>query len=160
MTIVGICGWSGSGKTSLVERLVPILSERGVVVGCVKHAHHGFTIDKPGSDSARHFDSGAHRVAVVGGGAWALRGRVDGLAKDAIPDWMKGCDLVLVEGFKSEAAWPKVEVKGDAPVVAAGDSSLLAIVGDAPDERPVPRFRWDDLSSLADMLQGTIGRGS
>ena len=160
VTVVGVCGWSGSGKTSLVERLVPLLRERGLVVGCVKHAHHGFTMDKPGSDSARHFEAGAHRVAVVGGGEWALRGRVDGLAKEAIPDWMQGCDLVLVEGFKSEPAWPKIEVKHDTPVVAANDPSLFALVGDSPDERAVPRFAWDDLDSLADLLQGTMTRRS
>ena len=70
--VFGVAGYKNSGKTTLVERLVRDLSERGVKVSTLKHAHHNFEIDHPGRDSHRHRAAGAHEVAIVSRNRWAV----------------------------------------------------------------------------------------
>ncbi|TJU93295.1 MAG: molybdopterin-guanine dinucleotide biosynthesis protein B, partial [Mesorhizobium sp.] len=70
--VFGITGWKNSGKTTLTVKLVAELVRRGWTVSTVKHAHHDFDIDKPGTDSFRHRQAGAMEVAVVSGRRWAL----------------------------------------------------------------------------------------
>ena len=66
MHVPAICiaGWSDSGKTTLIERLIPLLTVRGLRVGVVKHTHHALEMDKPGSDTDRYRSAGASAVAV------------------------------------------------------------------------------------------------
>ena len=111
MKVLGIAGWSGSGKTTLIEQLLPRLRAAGLTVSTIKHAHHGFDIDKPGKDSHRHREAGAREVLVASGTRWALLHENDG-PEPALPDLlarMQPVDLVLVEGFKSHP-FPKIEV--------------------------------------------------
>ena len=63
MRIIGLAGWSGSGKTTLITKLVPVLKLRGLRVSTLKHAHHGFDLDRPGKDSFRHREAGATDAA-------------------------------------------------------------------------------------------------
>ena len=72
MRVVGLAGWSGAGKTTLVVRLVPELVRRGISVSTMKHAHHGFDVDQPGKDSYRHREAGATEVLVASDRRWAL----------------------------------------------------------------------------------------
>ncbi len=72
MRVLGIVGWSGSGKTTLVTKLIPLLRVRGMTVSTVKHTHHGFDMDRPGKDTYRHREAGAHEVLVASGTRWAL----------------------------------------------------------------------------------------
>src|SRR5690625_3941517 len=70
--ILAIVGHSGSGKTSLLEQLLPILTSRGLRVGLIKHAHQGFEMDQPGKDSYRLRSAGARQVMVASAQRWAL----------------------------------------------------------------------------------------
>jgi molybdopterin-guanine dinucleotide biosynthesis adapter protein len=109
--VLGIVGWSGSGKTLLVTRLIPLLRAAGLTVSTVKHAHHGFDMDRPGKDTYRHREAGAHEVLVAAGTRWALLHEVVG-PEPALPDLLKRMqqvDLVLVEGYKTHP-FPKLEV--------------------------------------------------
>jgi len=110
--VVAIAGSSGAGKTMLVERLVPALSALGLRVGYLKHAHAGFEVDRPGSDSARALAAGATQTAVTGGGAFVLDPGA-GTDPTRCLAWMSDCDLVLAEGF-STSPWPKIVVRGHA----------------------------------------------
>ena len=65
MKVFGFAGWSGSGKTTLVEKLIPEFTARGLRVSVIKHAPHGFDLDKPGKDSWRHRESGPMQVMEV-----------------------------------------------------------------------------------------------
>jgi molybdopterin-guanine dinucleotide biosynthesis protein MobB len=106
---VYVIGASDSGKTTLIERLIPTLRARGVRVGTVKHAHHGFALDVPGKDSWRHAQAGAAAVALISPGraAWYVDVASEWSALDAARR-LSGCvDLVLVEGFK-ELEGPKI----------------------------------------------------
>jgi len=70
MKVFGFAGWSGSGKTTLVERLIPEFTARDLRVSVIKHAHHGFDLDKPGKDSWRHREAGATQVLMLSNDRW------------------------------------------------------------------------------------------
>ena len=65
MRVIGLAGWSGAGKTTLIVKLIPYLRERGIVVSTLKHAHHAFDVDQPGKDSYLHREAGAREVLVA-----------------------------------------------------------------------------------------------
>ena len=112
MKVFGIAGYSGMGKTTLLERLVPALRARGLVVSLIKHSHKAIEIDRPGKDSYRLREAGCSEVVLLGEGRWALMHELRGEPEPSL-DYLLGrlqhCDLVLVEGFK-EGAFPKLEV--------------------------------------------------
>ncbi len=110
--IIGLVGWSGSGKTTLLVAVLPLLRARGLTVSTVKHAHHGFDLDRPGKDSFRHRKAGATEVLLVSDARWALLHEVAGGGEPQLEDLldqMAPVDLVIVEGFKSHPH-PKIEV--------------------------------------------------
>jgi len=110
MRMLGFIGSSGSGKTELVTRILPLLRGHDLRVSAVKHAHHGFDIDKPGKDSFRYREAGAEEVMLVADGRWALlREEPEEMSLAALVGRMAPVDLVLVEGFKL-AQIPKIEV--------------------------------------------------
>jgi molybdopterin-guanine dinucleotide biosynthesis protein MobB len=149
-------GWSGSGKTRLLERLVPELRRRGHRVGYLKSDVHGFDMDREGKDTYRLFESGAERVAIASPQEGALRFRLE--RKDAralLAEHFRGCDVVLVEGFRGSDL-PKVEVASREPVLRADDPTLVAVVSDAPDPRPVPRFPPSDVEGMAGFVEKTV----
>jgi molybdopterin-guanine dinucleotide biosynthesis protein B len=106
--VVGVVGRSGSGKTSLLERLIPHLTSRGLAVGAVKHTSHGFLADRPGKDSYRLYESGAASVALISRQQLAVFARRSvGSGPDvsldaALASLPEGLDVVLVEGFSWE----------------------------------------------------------
>jgi len=110
--VLAVCGYSGAGKTTLLEAVIPVLVGRGLCVGVVKHDAHGFTLDRPGKDSARLFAAGA-QVCLRGPEetAWRLHpGPGTGLER-SVERLLAGCDLVLVEGHK-DTPLPKVWLDG------------------------------------------------
>ena len=113
MHVIGIVGWKNSGKTTLVVALVRLLTERGLKVATIKHAHHDFDIDHPGKDSWRHREAGASDVIVASGARWAqvheLRGAAEPELDELLPRLSAGTDIVIVEGFKRDPH-DKIEV--------------------------------------------------
>ncbi len=133
--MLGIVGWSGSGKTTLLIAVLPLLRAAGLVVSTVKHAHHGFDMDRPGKDSHRHRLAGAHEVLVASSHRWALlhetAGPEPGL-RDLLTR-MEPVDLVLVEGFKTHP-FPKLEVFRPAlgkPSLWESEPEVVAVASDA-----------------------------
>jgi len=129
--LVSILGHSDSGKTLLVERLVPRLRARGLRVGVVKHCSHGIDVDHPGKDSDRIFKSGADVLAV---GPHEALLRLHGDDTTLVP-WLdrlsETCDVVLVEGFR-ETALPKIRLKGKDDAARGEESGdTLLVLADA-----------------------------
>lgn len=158
MKIFGIVGHSGMGKTTLLERLVPEIASRGLVVSLIKHSHKNIDIDRPGKDSYRLRESGCKEVLLLGNDRWALMHELRAAPEpslDYLLDRMQQCDLVLVEGFKN-GAFPKLEVWRS----ALGKSTLwpdwpdiMALASDAsltvPEQPGKPSLVQLDLSDSA-----------
>ena len=112
MKAIGIAGHSGMGKTSLLERLIPQLTARGLAVSLIKHSHKAVDIDRPGKDSYRLRQAGCREVLLIGAERWALMHELRGAPEPTLDELlarMHDCDLVLVEGFKG-GDFPKIEV--------------------------------------------------
>lgn len=155
-TIVSIVGASGSGKTSLLEKLIPELTGRGLRVATIKHDVHGFEMDKPGKDSWRHKQAGA--VTSIISSPFKI-GMVMDVDHDHSPDelaWLlSGADLILTEGYKQKGKNKLELFRPDGPgeePLCKGDKDLIALVSDLTIDLGVPRFRISDVSALADFI--------
>jgi molybdopterin-guanine dinucleotide biosynthesis protein B len=157
--VFGIAGRSGMGKTTLLERLVPELTARGLVVSLIKHSHKAIEIDRPGKDSYRLREAGCQEVLLLGQGRWALMHELRG-AKEPELDYlisrMQHCDLVLIEGFK-DGGFPKLEVWRASlglPMLWPDWPGILAVASDeALPRAEVRRLDLADSSALADFVQ-------
>jgi molybdopterin-guanine dinucleotide biosynthesis adapter protein len=159
MKLLGIAGWSGAGKTTLVVKLLATFAARGLRVSTVKHAHHDFDIDQPGKDSFVHRRAGAREVIVSSARRFAL---IHELAKDeaemslpALLSRLSPCDLVLVEGFK-RLAHPKLEVFRAAngrEALHPSDPCIIAVASDQEfPQAKVPVVRLDDVDAISDLV--------
>lgn len=166
MKVVGFAGYSGSGKTHLVERLIPALRMRGLRVSVVKHAHHDFDIDHPGKDTYRHREAGAFEVVVASDRRLALMREFEQPARLSVhhllAELYDGVDWVLVEGFK-DSNLLKVEIwRPDAgkPARYPDDDFIVAIATDAPDRLPEPTLRPVlDLNDADGVAQWLVDNG-
>lgn len=161
--VIGVAGFKNAGKTTLVERLVQHLTQRGYRISTVKHAHHSFDIDHEGRDSFRHRAAGASEVAVVSASRWAIihesRGEVEPPLADILAK-LGACDLVIIEGYKRDTH-DKIEVRNLAlahPKLAGEDPTIVAIAATGPiADAPVPVFDRDDVTALADFIIAHAG---
>ena len=138
MKVFGFAGFSGVGKTTLIEQLIPRFVLHGLKVSLIKHAHHNFDIDKPGKDSYRHREAGCSEVLVTSDKRWVLMHELKDEAEPSLEQQLKlfsACDLILVEGYK-RAVIPKLELHRPAlgrPLLFLEDANIVALATDAPD---------------------------
>ena len=166
MKIFGLTGWSGSGKTALMVRLIPALTARGLRVSTVKHAHKGFDIDHPGKDSHNHRMAGATEVLVSSPRRWALMHELrDGepeLTLDQLVTKVAPVDLLLVEGFKRDRH-EKIEVwraEVDKALIAPDDPTIVAVASDGVVPGcPVPVLDLNDAEAVAAFVVERCGLG-
>jgi len=163
---IGFIGYSNSGKTTLIEKLIPIFRARGLRVSAIKNAHHGFDMDRPGKDSFRYRDAGAEQVLIATAARWALLTETPQRAAtlDELLDQLAPSDLVIVEGFKSEGAIPRIEVRrlpepsspGEPPIFPR-DANVVALAADHPVDTSLPVLDLNDpdkiVSFITTMLQ-------
>ncbi len=136
MFVFGFCGWSGSGKTDLICRIISSLNKKRISVSTIKHTHHDVSIDKTGKDSFKHKESGAKEVLFGGGSNWTLihtgKASYEYQVNDLIKKMSKDNDLIIVEGFKKSKI-PKLEVynsQRNKTILAKGNDSIVGIVCD------------------------------
>ena len=161
--VIGFAAYSGTGKTKLLEQVIPILTGQGHRVGVVKHAHHAFDIDRPGKDSYRLRQAGAHDMLISSERRWALVHELkDGEEELTLPRLLRklrigAANLVLVEGFKHEA-FPKIELCRPAlghPYLYPDDPNIVALATDAPPppQLQIPHLDLNDPVTIANFIE-------
>lgn len=158
MRIIGLAGWSGSGKTTLITKVMPVMIGRGLKVSTLKHAHHGFDLDKPGKDSFMHRTSGATEVIISSERRWAVLHELRGEEEWDLPALLSkasAVDLILVEGFKREP-FPKLEIfrkENGKPLLHPDDPHIVTVASDGPvPEARVPVIDLNNIDTIADTL--------
>ena len=157
--IISIVGYSNSGKTLLLEKMIPILKSMGYSVGVIKHTGHEFPLDQPGKDTYKFKQAGADGVVLIGSGHvgfWGNKDETDALILDRIEQtFFSDRDIVLTEGFK-KGDKPKIAVltRGqEEQLLKEIEGSIIATVGDAPFRPDLPHFKADDCEGLVQMVK-------
>lgn len=156
--MVSIVGKSDSGKTTLLEKLIRELTDRGYRIASIKHDAHSFEIDHEGKDSWRHKNAGAVLTLISSASkiAMVLDSDHDHTMKELRDRFIKDVDLILAEGYKREDL-PKIEVFRSAlrkEMLCSSQDNLIAVAGD-PSSVPIgtPVFDLDDPKVLADFIE-------
>lgn len=167
--LLGFAAYSGTGKTTLLEKLIPPLHQRGLRLAVVKHAHHDFDIDHPGKDSYRLRKAGAEQTLVASARRWALITETGDEGDPALDTLLRHLDqdqldLVLVEGFKHES-FPRIELHRPAmgrPLLYPQDSSIIAIATDEPLPEPpaIEHLDLNDVPAIAAFVLAYLKRHS
>lgn len=161
LPVLGFAAYSGTGKTTLIENILPLLSAHHIRVGVIKHAHHTFEIDHEGKDSYRLRKAGARQMLIGSARRWALVVETDARRKTTLADFIgqlqhEDLDLILVEGFKPERI-PKIELVRPAlghPLFYPEDRSFIAVATDAelPVTTALPILNLNDAREITDFI--------
>ncbi len=166
--LLGFAAFSGTGKTTLLKQLIPLLKAKGLRVGLIKHSHHAFEIDHPGKDSYVLRQAGASPVMLSSSHRRAVITEHPAPKEPVLQDELayfdtSGLDLVLVEGFKHER-FPKIELHRPSlgrPLLFPDDDSIIALATDAPPAHlpDIPVLDINDPAAIVRfILGGFLGR--
>lgn len=167
--VLGFVAYSGTGKTTLLTSVIPLLRQRGVRVALIKHAHHQFDIDTPGKDSYRLREAGAEHVMIASRGRWVWMAETPGQDEACLETMLEhlgevDVDLILIEGFKHEH-YPKIELHRlelHNPRLYPNDPDIVAVACDGPIEPPtrLPLLDINDPSAIADFIVARLRAGT
>ncbi|EKO3956345.1 bifunctional molybdopterin-guanine dinucleotide biosynthesis adaptor protein MobB/molybdopterin molybdotransferase MoeA [Vibrio fluvialis] len=164
LPLLGFAAYSGTGKTTLLEALVPKLTAAGLRLGILKHAHHNFDVDKPGKDSYRLRKAGASQMLIASRNRFALMTETPDA--EAEFDYLLQCfdaqqlDVILVEGCKN-IAFPKIELhraEVGKPWLYPNDDNIIAIAADETVESSLPQMNINDLDAIAKFVLDYVGK--
>ncbi|MCK9273568.1 MAG: molybdopterin-guanine dinucleotide biosynthesis protein B [Syntrophales bacterium] len=155
--ILSIVGKSNSGKTTLIEKMIPLFVAKGYRIATIKHNRHGFDIDHEGKDSWRHKKAGAFASVIASPGKAAL---VEDTGKDLRIEelaerYIRDADLILAEGFKDNP-FPKIEVsrkESHHALLCTKKDNLIAIAADAIYDKDVPLYDINDIEGLVLLIE-------
>lgn len=164
--LLAIAAWSGTGKTTLLKRLIPELCVRGLRAGLIKHTHHDMDVDKPGKDSYELRKAGAAQTIVASEQRWALMTETPETPELDLT-WLVSrmdaskLDLVLVEGFKHEAV-PKIllfrQNSGHRVEELIIDEHTIAVASDMPIATSLPQLDLNDIQQIATFIANWLER--
>ncbi|CAH6884515.1 Molybdopterin molybdenumtransferase [Vibrio chagasii] len=158
LPLLGFAAYSGTGKTTVLEALLPLLTNAGLKVGVLKHAHHDFDVDKPGKDSYRLRKAGANQMLISSRNRHVMMTETPEAEADF--DYLltrfdtNTLDLILVEGCKN-IAFPKIELHRDEvgkPWLYPNDDNIIAIAADSKVESDLPQMAIADLEAIRDFI--------
>ncbi len=157
--IIGITGRKDVGKTHYASLIIKLLVKKGLKVGSIKHAHHDFDIDKPGTDSFKHREAGSSQVIVSSSKRWAKiienNNREEKSLNELIEEF-KDIDIVVVEGFKKENH-PKIVILGNGlEIINREINNVIAFVSDELDYNNIPVFKKNDTEGLVKFIINKI----
>ncbi len=164
LPLLGFAAYSGTGKTTLLEALLPKLTAAGLRIGLLKHAHHDFDVDKPGKDSYRLRKAGASQMLIASRNRHALMTETPDA--EAEFDYLltrfdaEKLDVILVEGCKN-IAFPKIELhraEVGKPWLYPHDENIIAIAADETVETDLPQMHINDLDAIADFVLDYVNK--
>ncbi|HIF9348794.1 TPA: bifunctional molybdopterin-guanine dinucleotide biosynthesis adaptor protein MobB/molybdopterin molybdotransferase MoeA [Photobacterium damselae] len=158
LPLLGFAAFSGTGKTTLLEAMLPKLVEQGLRVAVIKHAHHNFDIDQEGKDSYRLRKAGASQMLISSRFRRALVTETPEVEAE-LPHLIKqldqsALDLILVEGFKA-ISFPKIELHREEigkPWLYPDDSNIIAVASDSKPETTLPTLNINDLDAITSFV--------
>ncbi len=166
--ILGITAYSGTGKTTLLVKLIPLLNLQDLRIAVVKHAHHTFDIDYPGKDSYKIRSAGASQIVIGSNHRAALiveRDAPEEIELEELLNYLQpqDLDLIIVEGFK-DAAIPKIELHRQAlgnPLICKEDKTIIALASDANPPPPVgiPTLALNEPESIVKFICSQLSNG-
>ncbi|MCW8885206.1 MAG: molybdopterin-guanine dinucleotide biosynthesis protein MobB [Motiliproteus sp.] len=162
LPMIGFAAYSGTGKTTLLKQLIPLLNQRGIRVGMIKHAHHRFDVDTPGKDSYELRKAGAEQMLIASGTRWALMTETPDQDKDPSLEYLISrldldtIDLIMVEGFK-QVPFSKIELHRPStgnPLLFPQDDNILAFASDTGDsiDCPLPRLDINEPNQICQFI--------
>jgi molybdopterin-guanine dinucleotide biosynthesis protein MobB len=166
--VLGFAAFSGTGKTTLLEQLIPLLVQQGIRIGMVKHAHHEFDIDKPGKDSYRLRRAGARQMLVASSQRQALMTENSSPREPHLDELLNRLDLdtldlVLVEGFK-HVPFPKIELHRKSlgkALLYPEDPDIIAVASDhLTDCGKLPALDINDTAAIAAFIVAWLDNAS
>jgi len=156
--VFGIVGWSGSGKTELITRLIKYFCKKKILVSSIKHTHHKFDIDKEGKDSFKHIQSGSNEVILYNENKWALVSRFQNKRigiEEMIAKFDRKTQLILIEGLKY-SKFPKIEVfraSLDKSFLFEDDNYIKGVVSDKKIENlELPIFSFKETEKIGKFI--------
>ena len=153
--IIGITGWKDVGKTYYASLIIKLLVKRGYQVGSIKHAHHDFDIDKPGTDSFKHREAGSNQVIISSSKRWAKiteNKNENEKSLDELIQELQNVDVIVVEGFKKDNH-PKIEILSkDLKNRNKETKNVIAIVSDDFKDTITPVYKENDIENLVEFI--------
>jgi molybdopterin-guanine dinucleotide biosynthesis protein B len=154
--IISIVGKSDAGKTTLIEKMIPLLRQHGLRIATIKHDVHGFQMDREGKDSYRHKQAGSVTSLISSPSQIGMVKDVehDHTLAELVALYLPDVDLVLTEGYKRES-WPKIEIHRRAlnrPLITQTYENLIAVVSDEMFDIPIPIFQLEQIDLLVQFL--------
>lgn len=153
--VISFVGKSDSGKTTLLEKVIRELKNRGIKLAIIKHDAHQFDIDHPGKDTWRHGQAGADVVAISSPAKVAIIEKRDReLSLDEVIARISHVDIIITEGYKRENK-PKIEVFRSAAhkELLCRPEELIAVASDINWDIGVPCYYIDDVSGVANEIE-------
>jgi molybdopterin-guanine dinucleotide biosynthesis protein B len=153
--VIGVFGWKNVGKTHFATLIIKLLVSKGYKVGSIKHAHHNFDIDQPGTDSFKHRKAGSSQVIISSSRRWAKiienNNKKEKNLDELIAEF-QDIDIVVVEGFKKEKH-PKIEIIGkNSQKINREIKNVIAIISDELSDTNTPVFKKNDIESLVEFI--------
>ncbi|MBT4570677.1 MAG: molybdopterin-guanine dinucleotide biosynthesis protein B [Nitrosomonadales bacterium] len=156
--ILGVCAAnSGSGKTFVIERLIPALNKKGLSVSVIKHAHHSFDIDIPGKDSFKIREAGAKQTLIFNSARSALiteNEKNNFNLDNAIEQINQPTDIILIEGLKTMKI-PKIEIYREQisnKRLYKEDPNIIGVISDIDIKHEIPSFSFIDFDKISEFI--------
>ena len=153
--IIGITGWKDVGKTHYASLIIESLVKKGYHVGSIKHAHHDFDIDKPGTDSFKHREAGSSQVVISSAKRWAKiteNNNENEKSLDELVQEFNNVEIIVVEGFKKDNH-PKIEILTKGLNNRNKETkNVIAIVSNDLKNTTIPVFKENDIENLVGFI--------
>lgn len=155
--IIAICGIKNSGKTTLIEQIVPALTIKGLKVAYIKHDGHDFTCDVPATDSYRMSEAGAYGVAVFSKNRFFIHKEIENTECEMMMEMFPEADVILVEGMK-DSSYPKIEIvrKGISEASVSNPEGRFLIVTDCDEPLGEKTMGFGQIQEIADLIAARV----